>query len=440
MRMIDIICKKRDGKELDKDEIKFFIDGIVSGAIPDYQTSALLMAIHFQGMTDRELADLTLLMAKSGEMVDLSGIKGLKLDKHSSGGVGDKTTMVVAPIVAACGGIMAKMSGRGLGHTGGTIDKLEAIPGFNTALCKEDFIHQVNEIGVSVIGQTGNLAPADKILYALRDVTGTVPNIPLIASSIMSKKLAAGADCILLDVKFGSGAFMKTPESAVELAQKMVSIGENNGRRTAAYVTSMDSPLGQNIGNALEVQEVIDVLRGQGPEDLIIECVSLAASLLHMANKGDMETCRQLVRTSIENGSALEKLREMVKAQGGDVSVIDAPDGFSKAGVCHELKSREAGYISGMNTEEIGIASTMLGAGREQLDSVIDPAAGIVIWRKIGDRVDKGDVLATLYTSRDELLAPAAERYYGALTYSSKQPEKGSLVYAFVDKNGVERL
>ncbi|ORU01300.1 Pyrimidine-nucleoside phosphorylase [Anaerovibrio sp. JC8] len=436
-RMVDVISKKRDGASLSKEEIQYFIDGCVDGSIPDYQTSALLMAIYFQGMEDRELADFTMAMAHSGDMIDLSPINGIKVDKHSTGGVGDKTTMAVAPIVASCGVKMAKMSGRGLGHTGGTVDKLESIPGYNTVLDKESFFNQVNKIGVSVIGQSGNLAPADKKLYALRDVTGSVPSIPLIASSIMSKKLAAGADCILLDVKCGSGAFMKNVSDAVTLAQKMVAIGEHNGKRTMAYVTNMDIPLGENIGNALEVKEVVDVLNGRGPADLTLECEELSATLLMMAGKGDRPECIAMVRKAIENGEAMDKFKEMVQAQGGDISVFDNPEEFTRAAVCYEVKSDREGYISAMDTESIGIASTMLGAGRETLDSIIDPTAGITICKKTGDKVNIGDVLAKFYTSREELLSPAVKRYYEALSYSQQAPEKSKLVYAVVDKDGV---
>nr|WP_239650453.1 pyrimidine-nucleoside phosphorylase [Anaerovibrio lipolyticus] len=439
-RMVDIISKKRDGASLSKGEIQYFIDGCVDGSIPDYQTSALLMAIYFQGMEDRELADFTMAMAHSGEMIDLSPIKGVKVDKHSTGGVGDKTTMAVAPIVASCDVKIAKMSGRGLGHTGGTVDKLESIPGYRTVLDKDEFFNQVNEIGASVIGQSGNLAPADKKLYALRDVTGSVPSIPLIASSIMSKKLAAGADCILLDVKCGSGAFMKNVADAVTLAEKMVTIGEHNGKRTMAYVTNMNMPLGQNIGNALEVKEVVDVLNGKGPEDLTKECEELSATLLMMAGKGRHSECLAMVKEVIKNGQAMNKFKEMVQAQGGDISVFDDLDGFTKAAVCYEVKADRDGYIASMDTEAIGIASTMLGAGRETMESVIDPTAGITICKKTGDKVHVGDVLAVFHTSREELLSPAVKRYLEALNYSQQTPEQSKLVYAVVDKNGVKKL
>ena len=437
-RMVDIISKKRDGASLSKEEIQYFIDGCVDGSIPDYQTSALLMAIYFKGMEDQELADFTMAMAHSGEMIDLSPIRGVKVDKHSTGGVGDKTTMAIAPIVASCDVKIAKMSGRGLGHTGGTVDKLESIPGYRTVLDKDEFFNQVNEIGASVIGQSGNLAPADKKLYALRDVTGSVPSIPLIASSIMSKKLAAGADCILLDVKCGSGAFMKNVADAVTLAQKMVTIGEHNGKRTMAYVTNMNMPLGQNIGNALEVKEVVDVLNGKGPEDLTRECEELSATLLMMAGKGSRADCLAMVQQAVKSGQAMNKFKEMVAAQGGDISVFDNMEEFTRAAVRYEVKADREGYIADMNTEAIGIASTMLGAGRETLDSVIDPTAGITICKKTGDNVNAGDVLAVFYTSREELLPPAVKRYLEALTYSQQTPKESKLVYALVEKNGVK--
>lgn len=439
-RMVDIIAKKRDGGELSTEEIKYFIDGCVAKIIPDYQISALLMAIYFRGMTDPELAEFTLAMAHSGEMVDLSGIEGIKVDKHSTGGVGDKFTMGIAPIVAACGVKMAKMSGRGLGHTGGTVDKLESIPGYCTTLERDAFFKQVNEIGVSVIGQSGNLAPADKILYAIRDVSGSVPSIPLIASSIMSKKLAAGADCILLDVKCGSGAFMKNEADATTLAEKMVNIGEHNGRRTMAFVTNMDVPIGNKIGNGLEVQEIVEVLKGHGSAALTRGCVELSATLLVMAGKGTIDECTAMVNQCISDGSALQKFIDMVKAQGGDTTALEDNSKFPVAPICYELKSPVDGYISSMDAEAIGNASTLLGAGRETMDSVIDPLAGIVLCKKTGDMVEKGDVLAKLHTSSEELVEPAAERYMDALTFSQYKPPAIKLVYAVVDKNGVRKL
>ena len=331
MRMYDIIAKKRDGGTLTQEEIAFAVNGFAAGSIPDYQMSALMMAVYLRGMTATETAQLTAAMAYSGDMVDLSGIGGVKADKHSTGGVGDKTTLVAGPIVAACGVKVAKMSGRGLGHTGGTLDKIEAIPGCSVSLTQEAFFRQVNDIGIAVIGQTGNLAPADKKMYALRDVTATVSCIPLIASSIMSKKLASGADCILLDVKTGNGAFMKTLEDSIALAKAMVDIGEHNGRRTAALITDMDTPLGRNIGNSLEVIEAVETLRGKGPADLTEVCLSLASGMLWLAGRGGAAACRAMAEDALRSGAALAKLRAMVAAQGGDPAVIDDPTGFPAA-------------------------------------------------------------------------------------------------------------
>lgn len=379
MRMYDLIMKKRNGEALTEQEIQYMIREYVAGEIPDYQMSAFLMAVYFKGMTEEETLAMTQAVAHSGEMVDLSGIEGVKVDKHSTGGVGDKTTMIIAPIVAACGVKVAKMSGRGLGHTGGTVDKLESIPGLHTSLSREDFFNVVNQTGLSVIGQSGNLAPADKKLYALRDVTATVDSIPLIAVSIMSKKLAAGNDCILLDVKTGSGAFMKSIDDSIALAKEMVAIGENAGRKTVALITDMDIPLGHNIGNSLEVIEAVETLKGNGPEDLTEVCVHLASNMLFLAGKGTLEECRSLVREVIANGEALKRLAAMVEAQGGDSSVIFDTDKFEKAAYQHEVLAKKSGYITFMDTESCGIASAMLGAGRETKDSQIDFAAGIIL-------------------------------------------------------------
>ena len=438
MRMYDVIAKKRDGKELSTEEIYGFIDGYVSGEIPDYQASALLMAIFFNGMSEREILDLTTAMMRSGDQVDLSPIEGIKVDKHSTGGVGDKTSLIVAPIVAACGVKVAKMSGRGLGHTGGTVDKLESIPGFRTDLNQEEFFDVVRKTGISVIGQSGNLTPADKKLYALRDVTATVESIPLIASSIMSKKLAAGSDCIVLDVKTGSGAFMKTVESSVKLAETMVKLGENAGRRTCALITDMDVPLGKNIGNSLEVIEAIETLQGKGPEDLTHEALYLAANMLELAGKGDEDECIRLARSVIDDGSALNCLKEMVKAQCGDVSVIEDTDNFRKAKYSYKIKAQKAGYIAHMDTEGCGIASMMLGAGRETLDSVIDMAAGIIIEKKTGDYVSTGDVLATLYADDENLFAKAQQKYLDSLTMSDDEVKRNPLLYAKVSRDGIK--
>ena len=438
MRMYDVIAKKRDGHELSSEEIYGFIEGYVDGSIPDYQASALLMAIFFNGMNEREILDLTTAMMKSGDQVDLSPIEGIKVDKHSTGGVGDKTSLIVAPIVAACGVKVAKMSGRGLGHTGGTVDKLESIPGFRTDLNEEEFFDVVRKTGISVIGQSGNLTPADKKLYALRDVTATVESIPLIASSIMSKKLAAGSDCIVLDVKTGSGAFMKTVESSVKLAETMVKLGENAGRRTCALITDMDVPLGKNIGNSLEVIEAVDTLKGKGPEDLTHEALYLAANMLELAGKGDEDTCMKLAKSVIDDLSALNCLKEMVKAQHGDVSVIEDTDNFIKAKYSYEVKADRAGYIAHMDTEGCGIASMMLGAGRETLDSKIDMAAGIIIEKKTGDRVEKGDLLATLYADDEKLFDKAEQKYKESIIMSDEAVKRNPLLYAKVSRDGIK--
>ncbi len=438
MRMYDIIHKKRDGGELTREELQFFVQGVTDGSIPDYQTSALLMAIYFKNMNRRETADLTGLMAHSGDMVDLSPIEGFKVDKHSTGGVGDKTTLIVAPIVAACGMRVAKMSGRGLGHTGGTVDKLEAIPGFCTALSTECFFDTVRKTGVAVVGQTGNLAPADKKLYALRDVTATVENIALIAASIMSKKLASGADGIVLDVKTGSGAFMKTVADSVALAEEMVSIGVHTGRRTAALITDMDCPLGLAVGNALEVIEAADTLRGRGPADLTAVSLELAANMLYLGGKGAIDHCRALAREALDSGKAFETLCAMVNAQGGDSAVLRDTSLFKKADVAHTIRSKSAGYIAAMNTEEIGNASVLLGAGRETKESAIDFAAGIVLHAKTGQWVETGAPLATVYTDRHGAVAPAQERFLAALKINDAPPAKRPLIFARVSVDGVE--
>ena len=440
MRMYDIIAKKRDGGVLTPEEIAFFVKGYTDGSIPDYQASALLMAIYLCGMTAEETAQLTAGMAHSGDTVDLSAIEGVKADKHSTGGVGDKTTLIVAPIAAACGVRMAKMSGRGLGHTGGTLDKLESIPGCSVTLTREAFFKQVNEIGLAVIGQTGNLAPADKKMYALRDVTATVSCVPLIASSIMSKKLASGADCILLDVKTGSGAFMKTLDDSIALAEAMVEIGEHNGRRTAALITDMDTPLGHNIGNTLEVAEAVETLRGAGPADLTEVCLSLAANLLWLAGKGELDDCRAMAEGALHSGAALQKLRQMAAAQGGDAAAIDDPAKLPTAAHTYDVVSDRDGWIGATDTEGIGVAAVLLGAGRETKESELDLSAGIRLLKKTGDRVQKGDVLATLYANDAARFAAAKEKLCSALTFSDAQPALQKLVLARVDKNGVTRL
>ena len=439
MRMYDLIMKKKHGEVLTEQEIQFMIDGYVKGEIPDYQMSAMLMAIWFKGMNDLEITELTKTMAKSGDMIDLSAISGKKVDKHSTGGVGDKTTLIVAPIVAACGGKVAKMSGRGLGHTGGTVDKLEAIPGYRTVLDRKEFFDTVNKCGVSVIGQSGNLAPADKKLYALRDVTATVDSIPLIASSIMSKKLAAGSDCILLDVKTGSGAFMKTLDDSIKLAQTMVAIGEGAGRRTVALITDMDTPLGFGIGNSIEVMESMDVLKGHGPADLTEVSLQLAANMLYLVGKGTPEECREMAEKVIADGSAFETFCTMVKAQGGDDAVLRDYDKFAKAPYKAEVLADRDGYIVKMNAEEVGVTSVVLGAGRETKESNIDFSAGLILHKKYGDAVKKGENLVTLYTSKEESLKEAERMYREAVIIGDAQPEKEPLVYARVEKDKVEK-
>lgn len=433
MRMYDLIRKKRNGEALTGEEIQFMVMEYVRGNIPDYQMSAFLMAVYFQGMTKEETLAMTLAVAHSGDMVDLSRIRGVKVDKHSTGGVGDKTTLIIAPIAAACGVKVAKMSGRGLGHTGGTVDKLEAIPGMRTSLDRETFFRIVNETGLSVIGQSGNLAPADKLLYALRDVTATVDSIPLIAVSIMSKKLAAGNDCILLDVKTGSGAFMKTVEDSKALAREMVAIGENAGKRTVALITNMDIPLGYNIGNSLEVLEAVETLKGKGPEDLTQVCLELAANMLHLAGKGELDTCREMAKGAIADGSALERFAAMVKAQGGDTSVIYDTELLPKAPFSRQVKAGSAGYLSYMDTEGCGVASVLLGAGRETKESAIDHTAGIVIHCKTGDYVKEGQALATMYASREELFDDAGRRYLQAICISPEKPGEEPLIYERVE-------
>ena len=423
MRMYDIILKKRANLPLTDEEIRFVIDGYVRGDIPDYQVSALLMTIVFNGMSARELGTLTLAMAQSGNMVDLSSIDGITVDKHSTGGVGDKTTLIIAPLVAACGGKVAKMSGRGLGHTGGTIDKMESIPNLEVSLEQDDFIDQVNKIGLAVIGQSEGLAPADKKLYALRDVTGTVDSIPLIASSVMSKKLASGAQAILLDVKVGSGAFMKNIEDARELAKAMVDIGKENGRSVKAILTDMDRPLGHAIGNALEIREVINTLKGNGPEDLSHECVIMAAHMLILSHICDYEAALNRVQQALDSGTALERLRLMIEAQGGDSRVIDDDRVLEIGKFTYDVTSPQDGYITHMNTEQCGIASVMLGAGRTVKDGPIDYSAGIVMHKKTGDSVTVGESIATLYASDESLLNNAAQTYLEAITIGNTAPK-----------------
>ncbi len=439
MRMYDLIMKKRNGGTLTREELTYMIHEYAVGTIPDYQMSAMLMAIYFKGMNDEETAMLTDAMAHSGDMVDLSAIKGMKVDKHSTGGVGDKTTLIVAPIVASCGVKVAKMSGRGLGHTGGTVDKLESIPGLQTAIPREEFFDIVNKTGVAVIGQSGNLAPADKKMYALRDVTATVESIPLIAASIMSKKLAAGSDAILLDVKTGSGAFMKSVEDAIELAKKMVAIGEHNHRRTVALITDMDSPLGNDIGNSMEVIEAIETLQGKGPKDLTEVCVQLAANMLYLADKGNRKDCIKQVEEALESGRAFEKFIELVEAQSGDASYIRNPELFKKAQYEHQVRAEQSGYVTHINAEEVGITSVVLGAGRETKESLIDYSAGIRLLKKYGDKVQTGDVLGILYTDKKEALQEAKDMFAEAYTIGEAKPTTRPHIYARVTMDHVER-
>lgn len=430
MRMYDVILKKREGGVLTKEEIAYVIEGYTKGDIPDYQVSALLMAIMFKGMGREEIANLTMSMARSGDMMDLSSISGVKVDKHSTGGVGDKVSLIVAPIVAACGVSVAKMSGRGLGHTGGTVDKLEAIPGYKTEMEVSDFIKQVQDINIALIGQTGDIAPADKKIYALRDVTATVDNVALIAASIMSKKLASGADVFLLDVKLGSGAFAKTEAFAKELAETMVGISEENGKRAKAMITNMDQPLGEACGNWLEILEVVDVLQNKGPEDVRELSLKAAEHLLFMADKGTQAECRDIAEETLKNGVALNKFKELISRQGGDVSYIDNPEKYPRSHYIEEYLAEEEGYISKMNTEHCGIASVVLGAGRSKKEDVIDFKAGIMFHKKVNAYVKKGDVIATLYTSKSALVKEAKEMLDEAITIS---PEKGKEIPLFIE-------
>ena len=430
MRMVDIIISKRNGNELTDEEIAFFVNGYTKGEIPDYQVSALMMAIYFKGMSKRETLTLTKLMADSGDLLDLSKIAGIKVDKHSTGGVGDKTSLALTPIVSACGVPIAKMSGRGLGHTGGTIDKLESFDGFNVSIPTEQFIDNVNTNGISIMGQTADLAPADKKLYALRDVTGTVENMSLIASSIMSKKLAAGSNGIVLDVKCGSGAFMKDLASAKELARVMVDIGKAAGRKVAALVTDMDVPLGYAVGNSLEVLEAIDTLSGRGPEDLRTLCLELAAHMLSLAGQGSVDVCRIRAKEALDSGAALCTLEKLITAQGGDASVIQDPKKLPTAQFSTELISDVSGYVSRMETEQVGIAASMLGAGRMTKDDVIDLGAGLILKKKTGDRVEKGETLAVLYTSGNgERMGAALDCLRKAYHFSEKAPRKRKLIF-----------
>ena len=431
--MYDLIMKKRNGGVLSTEEIRFMIEGYTRGEIPDYQMSAMTMAIYFQGMNKKETLDLTLAMADSGDHLDLSGIAGIKVDKHSTGGVGDKTSLAVTPIVAACGLKVAKMSGRGLGHTGGTIDKLESFPGFHTDISEETFINNVNNIGLAIMGQTADLAPADKKLYALRDVTATVDNISLIASSIMSKKLAAGADAIVLDVKTGSGAFMKTEEDSVNLATAMTEIGTGAGREMHAVVSDMDQPLGFAVGNALEVKEAIDTLCGKGPKDFTELVMTLSAVLL-MAGKvaKDMEEAKALCREVIENGKAFSKFKEFIAAQGGDASFADHPEKLPEASLKIEVPSPASGYVQHIACDEIGICSLILGGGRETKESDIDLSVGIVLQKKVGDQVKEGESLAVIHANDPEKAKIAKERFLKAYTIGESTPKERPLIFRII--------
>lgn len=432
MRIYDIIAHKRDGLELSDEEIAFFVKGYTAGKIKDYQAAALLMAIYLRGMTDRETVTLTNEMAHSGDMLDLSDCGGVTVDKHSTGGVGDKTTLVVAPVVASLGAKVAKMSGRGLGHTGGTVDKLESINGFRTELTPEEFKNQVKDIGICVIGQSGNLAPADKLIYSLRDSTATVGSIPLIASSIMSKKLAAGAHCIVLDVKTGSGAFMKTVEEAEELSKKMVDIGDACGRKVAALITDMNTPLGKNIGNALEVKEAIEVLNGNGPNDLREVCVALASNIISLSENLPLEEAEKEVRRVLSDGTALLKLCEMVKMQGGSVAQIADTELLPKARFSHDVLSPADGFISFMDAEKIGSSSVILGAGRVNKGDPIDCTAGIILEKKTGEAVKKGELLATLFSNDEAKFEDSEKLFLSAFRFSGKKPQPVPLIYKTV--------
>lgn len=431
--MIDIIEKKRDGLVLSKKEIEFFVNGYVKSEIPDYQVSALLMAIYLNGLNESETSLLTACMAHSGDMMDLSEIDGIKVDKHSTGGVGDKTTFIISPIVASLGVPVAKMSGRGLGHTGGTIDKLESIPHMRTSLTHEEFLNTVKKVGLSIIGQSGNIVPADKKLYALRDVTGTVDSMQLIAASVMSKKIAAGADFILLDVKTGSGAFMKTLDDSVKLAKTMVSIAKSVGKKAVALITNMDRPLGKAIGNSLEIIEACDTLKGKGPRDLTEISIELAANMLNLAGKGSLEVCRGKAREVIKNGKAFDKFKEMVHAQGGDVSVLDNSDAFPKAKVEYTVKAKKSGFIHKFDTEKVGIASVILGAGRETKESKVDFTAGIILEKTIGDFVEKDEPLAKFYSSEISKCKDAEDLFNQALKISEEEVNFSPLILSRVE-------
>ena len=433
MRMYDIIMKKRNGFSLSEEEINFFVENYTNGTIPDYQVSALMMAIYFQKMNKEETVWLTMAMAKSGDMLDLSGIHGIKVDKHSTGGVGDKTSLALTPMVAACGVPIAKMSGRGLGHTGGTIDKLESFPGFCTSISTEEFIQNVNQNGIALMGQTANLAPADKKLYALRDVTATVDNMSLIASSIMSKKLAAGADAIVLDVKTGSGAFMKKKDDAFALAKEMVSIGRMAKRNTIAVISDMDQPLGRAIGNALEVKEAIDTLKGEGPADFEKLVLTLGAQMLIAGEKAStQEEALSMLKNVIDSGKALDKLAKLIKSQGGDEKAVYDTSLLPNAKFSREVKAKVSGFVSSIACDEIGICSLILGGGRETKESVIDLSVGLVLEKKVGDPVNIGDTLATIYYNDETKANACEERFLNAYHITKDKPELNPLIYDII--------
>lgn len=423
MRMVDLIVKKQQGKELTKEEINFIVSGFTNGTIPDYQMSAFAMAVYFQDMTDNERMEMTMAMAESGDQIDLSAIEGIKVDKHSTGGVGDTTTLVLAPLVASAGVPVAKMSGRGLGHTGGTIDKLESVPGFHVEISEEKFMELVNKNKVAVVGQSGDLTPADKKIYALRDVTGTVNSLPLIASSIMSKKIASGADAIVLDVKVGAGAFMKTPEDAEKLARAMVSIGNLAGRKTMAIISDMSQPLGRAVGNTLEVEEAIETLKGNGPKDLEELCLVLGAQMVYLGGGAEsLEAAKALLKEKLTNGQALEQFKIFLEAQDGNPNVVDDYSLMPQASITKDVKATESGYITEITADDIGVAAMKLGAGRETQESVIDLAAGLMLHKKVDDYVEKGDVIVTLYANFEDT-AEAEKMIQQAYHYGKEKVE-----------------
>lgn len=441
MKMYDLINKKKNKEQLAADEIKFIVEGFTKGAIPDYQMSAFLMAVCLNGMNHEETAALTVAMAHSGDLLDLSQIDGIKVDKHSTGGVGDKTSLVLSPMVAALGVPVAKMSGRGLGHTGGTIDKLESFPGFSTTISTKQFIDNVNKVKMAIVGQTANLAPADKKIYALRDVTATVDNISLIASSIMSKKIASGSDVIVLDVKTGSGAFMKTYEASLALAKEMVQIGTIAGRKTYAVITDMNQPLGYAVGNTLEVIEAINTLKGKGPKDLLEVSITLAAFMLVGAGKAKtLEDAKEMLYQTIENRSALNKFAEFISAQGGSSDAVYHTELLPTAELCENVTAVSDGYITDIHTDEVGMTSLILGGGRETKESVIDLSVGIMIHKKLGEPVQKGEALATLYANDTSKLQEAKQRLMNAYRIGNEKPAQTKHIYAIVTKDGVREL